>query len=146
MADFDLGQWHVVLLHFPIVLFWTALVYDLLGAARKIHVYPAGHWIVIIAALLTIPTVLAGLDRAEDFVEDPNILMHRNFALATLVFALFHGAFRFLLVTRKKKASKALLVVLSLVNVALVSITAHYGGEVAFGSNKSQEITFSSDH
>jgi uncharacterized membrane protein len=142
MADFDLGQWHVIFLHFPIVLFWTALVYDLLGAVRKVQVYPAGHWIVIIAALLTIPTVIAGLDRAEDFVEDPNILLHRNFALATLVFALFHGFFRFLLVTRKKKASKALLVFLSLINVILISITAHYGGEVAFGNGKSQEKSF----
>ena len=146
MADLDLGQLHVVFLHFPIVLFWTALVYDLLGAVRKVHVYPAGHWIVIIAALLTIPTVLAGLDRAGDFMEDPNILLHRNFALATLVFALFHGAFRFLLVNRKKKAGKALLVSLSLINVALVSITAHYGGEIAFGNEKSQEMSFSSEH
>jgi uncharacterized membrane protein len=142
MADFDLGQLHVILLHFPIVLFWTALVYDLLGAVWKVHVYPAGHWIAIIAALLTIPTVLTGLDRAEDFVEDPRILIHRNFALATLVFALFHGVFRFLLVSRKKKAPKVLLVILSLISVTLVSITAHFGGEIAFGEDRVQEKSY----
>ncbi|MBS0647741.1 MAG: hypothetical protein JSS10_00785 [Verrucomicrobia bacterium] len=142
MADFDLGQLHVILLHFPIVLFWTALVYDLLGAVWKVHVYPAGHWIVIVAALLTIPTVITGLDRAEDFVGNPYILLHRNFALATLVFALFHGAFRLLLVSRKKKVSKVLLVILSLISVTLVSITAHFGGEVAFGKGRPQEKSY----
>jgi uncharacterized membrane protein len=132
MNDQSIGQWHVVILHFPIVLFWTALIYDLLGALWKVHVYPAGHWIVIIAALITIPTVITGLERSELYQTIPHVMTHRNFALATLVFALFHGAFRLLLVTRKKKAKPYLMVFLSLVNVILVSITAYYGGLVAF--------------
>ncbi len=131
VKNMDPGQWHVVILHFPIVLFWTAFVYDLLGAVWKVHVYPAGHWIVIVAALLTIPTVLTGLDRAEDIV-NPHVMIHRNFALATMVFALLHAAFRYLLVTRKKKVSRLLLTFLSLINVILVSVTAHFGGLVAF--------------
>jgi uncharacterized membrane protein len=139
MADFDLGQWHVVILHFPIVLFWTALVYDLLGAVWKKDVYPAGHWIVIAAALLTIPTVLTGLDRSEEYLTNPYIFIHRNFALATLVFGLFHGAFRYLLINRKKRANRVLLVVLSLINVTLVSITAEYGGKIAFGKERPRE-------
>ena len=132
MADFDLGQWHVVILHFPIVLFWTALVYDLLGAVWKINVYPAAHWIVIVAALSAIPTVMTGLEASESFVGDPNVILHRNWAIATLSFALIHGAVRLVLLIRKKTVSKYLLIFLSIVTVTLISITAEYGGRVAF--------------
>ena len=129
----DIGQFHVVLLHFPIVLFWTALVYDLLGAVWKIHVYPAAHWIVIVAAVIAIPTVITGLELSEHHMGNPYVLIHRNWALATLSFGVLHAAFRLILIVRKKKVSKYLLIFLSLVTVTLISITADYGGKVAFG-------------
>ena len=128
----DFGQWHVVILHFPIVLFWTALVYDLLGAVWKINVYPAAHWIVIVAAFCAIPTVMTGLEVADSFVGDSNVLIHRNWAIATLTFAILHTLVRLFLVIRKKTVSKYLLIFLSIVTVILISITAEYGGRVAF--------------
>lgn len=131
MAEFDIGQWHVVLLHFPIVLFWTALVYDLLGAVWGIHVYPAGHWIVIVAAILAIPTVITGLALSDAFITNPYVETHEDWAIATLIYSLLHGAFRFF--SLKKHFNKYLFITLSLINVILISVTAEYGGLVAFG-------------
>lgn len=124
---------HTVLLHFPIVLFWTALVYDLLGWVWKLKTYPAGHWIVVIAAVMAIPTVITGLLAADDIPETPTILTHRNLALATLAYGFLHAVFRLTLIVKKKSFNQSLLVLFSLVNVLLISITAEYGGKVAFG-------------
>lgn len=124
---------HPVILHFPIVLLWTAFVYDLLGWIWKFRVYPAGHWILIAAALMAIPTVITGLIAADDQPPYPDIPIHRNLALATLAYSLIHAAFRFFLIYRKKSLKPFIFVLLSFFNVLLVTITAEYGGRVAFG-------------
>jgi uncharacterized membrane protein len=128
----------MVILHFPIVLFWTAFVYDLLGAVWKVHVYPAAHWILIVGAVLAIPTVFTGLEMAELRVGNPYVLIHRDWALATFSFALLHAAFRLYLIVRHRTVNKYILIFLSLITVSLVSITAEYGGRVAFGKTISK--------
>lgn len=129
----DIGDWHVIILHFPIVLFWTAFVYDLLGWVMKFKVYPAGHWIVIIATLIAIPTVLTGIEYAEAHPPNPDITIHHNWALATLSYALLHASLRLYIIVAKKSFKSLLFVCLSFINVLLVSITAEYGGAAAFG-------------
>ena len=129
----DIGEFHVVILHFPIVLFWTGLVFDLLGWIWKCKVYPTGHWIIIAAALLAIPTVLTGLEAADEFPGNSAVILHRNMALITLAVGLCQAAFRLYLVMKKKAFRSSILVLFSLINVLLVSITAEFGGVIAFG-------------
>jgi uncharacterized membrane protein len=129
----ELGELHVVILHFPIVLFWTGLVFDLLGWIWKCQVYPTGHWIIIAAALLAIPTVLTGLEAADAFPGNPAVILHRNMALITLAVGFCHAVLRLYLVLKKKTFRSSLLVFFSLINVLLVSITAEFGGVIAFG-------------
>ena len=127
MPDF-----HPVILHFPIVLFWTGLVFDLLSWVWKKQTYPAGHWIIIAAALMSIPTVITGLMAADELPPSPDIIHHRNMALITASFGLLHAAFRLYILMKNKIFRGSLLVLLSLINVGLVSLTAEYGGIVAF--------------
>ncbi|MBS0615983.1 MAG: hypothetical protein JSR58_05470 [Verrucomicrobia bacterium] len=127
MPDF-----HPVVLHFPIVLFWTGLVFDLINWVWKKQTYPAGHWIIIAAALMSIPTALTGLLAMDEVPLNADVIHHRNMALITVSFGLLHAAFRFYILLKHKIFKSILLVVLSVVNVALVSITAELGGIVAF--------------
>lgn len=133
MDNLGLGQLHVIFLHFPIVLFWVALVYDTLGAFFKVKTYPAAHWFVIIAALTAVPTVITGLIAFNSFTHNPFVYIHRNWALTTFTFAFFYTLYRFYLLLKHNPGPKYLLVFLSAVTVALISITAYFGGKVAFG-------------
>jgi len=128
-----LGQWHVIVLHFPIVLFYTGLVFDLLGEKHKIKVYPAGHWIVIMAAVLTIPTVITGLGLTSAFEKNRYFIPHRNWGFATLAFGLFNGYVRYYTLRYKKVFRPWILISLSVICTILVSITADWGGLVGFG-------------
>ncbi|MBP7074761.1 MAG: DUF2231 domain-containing protein [Rhabdochlamydiaceae bacterium] len=133
MANLDLGQFHVVVLHFPIVLFWTAFVYDILGAFFKVNSYPAAHWFLMIAAATAVPTVITGLLAFHFKADNPYVLIHRNWALITFSFAFFYALYRFYLLHKRSPGPKILLVILSGITVLLISITAEYGGKVAFG-------------
>jgi len=133
MTALDLGQYHVVILHFPIVLFWTAFVYDILGAFFKVKSYPAAHWFVIVAAATAVPTVITGLLAFHFKADNPYILIHRNWALATFIFAFIYALYRFYLLRKKKEGPKLLLVIFGAIIVILISITADFGGKVAFG-------------
>lgn len=133
MANLDLGQFHVVILHFPIVLFWTAFVYDILGAFFKIKSYPAAHWFVIIAAIAAVPTVITGLLAFQFKADNPYVLIHRNWALVTFIFGSFYALYRLYLLRKQTPGPKILLVILSGITVLLISITAEFGGKVAFG-------------
>lgn len=128
-----LGDWHVIFLHFPIALFYTGLIFDLLGGIFKIKVYPAGHWIVIFAALTTIPTVITGLDLTEEFGRNRYFDLHRNWGFATLGFGLLQGIYRAYVLKAKKATRYWVFITLSVVSCFLVTITADWGGLIVFG-------------
>jgi uncharacterized membrane protein len=129
----DLGQLHVVILHFPIVLFWVAFIYDVLGAFFKVNSYPMAHWFVIIAAATAIPTVITGLIAFQYHADNPFVHLHRNWAALTFIYAFFYALYRLKLLRKHASGPKYLLVLLSGITVALITITAEYGGKVAFG-------------
>lgn len=131
----DYTIFHAMILHFPIVLFWLGFIFDLLGLVFKFKVYPAGHWIIIGAALIAVPTALAGLEASQSFPGNPFIIIHRNWALATVTYGLMHGAFRFYALIKKKQVAPLIWTLLSIINVGLISMTAEYGGWVAFGKS-----------
>lgn len=129
-----IGDFHPMLLHFPIVLLITALVFDCLFLIGKFKDASVAHWIVIAAAALAIPTVITGLYAAEQgHAGHYNILLHRNWALVTLAYSLGHAIFRAYLLKTKKLIPAYIVVIISLINVGLVSITAEYGGTVTRG-------------
>lgn len=131
---FHTGDLHPFLIHFPIALFFVALIFDILYAFRKSDtLHSTGNWIVIIAALLTIPTVITGLYAADLGHEDnPFLLVHRNWGLATLFYSILHALLR-IYGMRKKMLPAYIFIITSLVNVSLVSITAEYGGTITRG-------------
>jgi uncharacterized membrane protein len=132
----ELGNLHPLLLHFPIVLFFIAFVFDFLFLIKAIKepFNLATHWIIIIAAILAIPTVLTGLYAVKlGHADNPYVLIHKNWALSTLIYSVGHAFFRSYVLRRRKIFSAYIFVLISLVNLSLVSITAEYGGMVTRG-------------
>lgn len=137
-GKFEIGDLHPVLLHFPIVLFFMVFVFDclfLIGKFKEPY-YNISHWIVIVAAVFAIFTVITGLYAAElGHPGHPYVLLHRNWALTTLAYSIGHAFFRGYVIKSKKIFSAWIFVLISLINVSLIGITAEYGGLVTRGKS-----------
>jgi uncharacterized membrane protein len=133
--EISLGDFHPALIHFPIVMFCLGLVFDVLYLRGKTWAYPIGHWMVIAAAVLAIPTVIAGLSAAGSHTGHAGeaLSMHKLLALTTLAFGAIHAFLRIYILRREKMMFKFLLVGASLFSVSLVGATAEYGGVVVRG-------------
>jgi len=135
-SKFEIGDLHPVLLHFPIVLFFLVFAFDCLFFIGKIKesYYSISHWIVIVAAAFSILTVITGLYAAKlGHPGNSYVLLHRNWALSTLTFSIGHAFFRGYVIKSKKIFSSWIFLLISLINVSLISITAEYGGLVTRG-------------
>jgi uncharacterized membrane protein len=130
----EIGDIHPVLLHFSIVLFFIVFVLDFLLFIGKLQepFSSVSHWIVIIAAVLALFTVITGLYAVElDHESNSYVFIHRNWALSTLAYSIVHVFFRGYVVWKKKVFSAYVFLFISLVNLTLISTTAEYGGFVA---------------
>ena len=81
------GQFHPIILHFPIVLFTAALVCDITNYFGKTEALTVGHWMIILAVITCIPTILTGLAAALPL--DPNnpvVEKHRSLGYSTGIF------------------------------------------------------------
>lgn len=137
-----LGPFHSVLLHFPIGFVTMAFLVDLYYLwRRKAEVQPVITWMLGLSVATTMLTIVLGLLRATGAEYDPQMLAaHRNFGIAvgaltvvTLVLQwlgyreaggdaprrLLRGSYRGLL----------------LVNIGLLVIAGHEGGNLTHGSN-----------
>lgn len=77
------------------------------------------------------PTVITGLILAGWSIDNAELLAHRNWALATLIYTGLHAIFRGFSLVKEK--SSPFYILLSLINLILIGITADFGGLVAFG-------------
>jgi uncharacterized membrane protein len=129
------GDFHVVILHFPIVLVTLLFVFDVLYSFGKVKTpYIVGHWLTIFAAILIIPTVWTGFVAADVIGDElPQVIIHRNFALATMIYTFFYGVYRAYRLYSEIELPSLHYIGLSLINVVLIAITADLGGIVAFG-------------
>lgn len=134
-SGLQLGDFHPVILHFPIVLFFLALLFDFIYLIRKTeYASRLGHWIVICAATVAVPTVITGLFAKElGHENNPYVDIHQNWAIATLSYSVLHASFRIYALSAKRIFSTHLFVLSSLLNVIFISITAEYGSMITRG-------------
>lgn len=135
MLTFDLGELHPAIIHFPIALIFTALVFDILVWYTKNEIFQSiASWLIVIAAIILVPTALTGF-LAEDFypANDPDVFRHQNMAIATAIFTIGYAVFRGYVLYNNRLYPLYLYLLLSLFNVGLVSITAEFGGIVVRG-------------
>lgn len=126
------GDYHVIFLHFPIVWITTAFICDFIFLfKRSPGIAKTADGLILAAAITAIPTIWTGLVLSGSEVTDSYLLYHRNWALATFVFTIFHSILRGNALY--KNHFNPNFIFLSAINLALIDITADFGGEVAFG-------------
>lgn len=135
MELFDLGEFHPAIIHFPIALIFTAFIFDILFWFKRIEFLQSiAGWVLIIAAILIIPTAITGF-LAKDFYSpnDPDVLRHQYMAIATALFTLAYAIFRGYFLFNNRRISIYIYLLLGLINIGLINTTAEFGGIVVRG-------------
>ncbi len=133
MFDF-LIPLHPKLVHFPIALILTALLFELLGRCLKKNLLSeAAVLIYFFAAALTPVVVYTGLgEEARLQLHHPLLEQHEKFALLTMWISL--GSLPVLWFLRKasEKVFRNCFLVFLVVLAFTVTLTAHYGGKMVY--------------
>jgi uncharacterized membrane protein len=136
---FDLRAWllaphaqHPVIVHFPIALFISSAVFEILAVWRKQPVFGSVAYFNLLAAALSIPfTIATGLAawqwQLEGAVLKGSLRIHLIFAIAAAVtiLLLFWGRRRLRINGRSPQIGYFTLMALGLM---LITITGHLGG------------------
>lgn len=123
---------HVVLIHFPIALFVTAVFFDLIERwTKRRTLADAAYYNLVVAAFSTLPVVVTGLLAWQFQLEGQKL---KGILLLHLVFACVSTAMIWLVwwlhfrARRAGAASPSYLLPLESLALAVVALTAHLGG------------------
>ena len=128
-------NWHPIFVHFTIALLSISALFYLAGLITKKDVfYTVGKWNLWVCALITVCTVLAGLQAAGTVDHDAQshaaMMNHRNWALGTAsVFAVLAAWSVF---KHRKAAPTAIFTVLLLLASGALAVTGYKGGELVY--------------
>ena len=123
---------HVVLIHFPIALFITAVAFDLVGhSTKRAGLRHAAYCNLLVAALSTIPVLATGILAWQSQLEGQKLkgilLMHLMLACVSTVIIWLAWWLHF----RAQRTSKALSSYrfpIELLGILVVALTGHLGG------------------
>ena len=129
-----IGRLHPLLVHFPIALVLTAGAAEIAATVTR-----AEHWRAIgvtnlrAGALMAVATVIAGLELASTSFEDvaSSLVWHRGTGVVATLAAIVTG----LVAERQTARSVHAYRVMLLVTVVLMTITAHLGASLVWGSS-----------
>jgi uncharacterized membrane protein len=123
---------HVVLIHFPIALFITAVAFDYLAQWTKNHALAAAAYFnLLLAAISTVPVVATGLAAWQWALEGQKLkgilLMHLIFGCISslLIWLVWWVHFR---ARRHSMALPSYRLTIEFLGVAMVALTGHLGG------------------
>jgi len=123
---------HVVLIHFPIALFITAVAFDLIALwTKRRGLADAAYYNLLVAAISTLPVLATGI-LAWQFQLDGQrlkgiLLLHLVLACASivLIWLVWWQHFR---ARRRAEVLPSYRLAIELLGVGLVALTAHLGG------------------
>ena len=123
---------HVVLIHFPIALFFTAVVFDLIAYWTKRRTFAgAAYYNLLAAALATIPTFVTGIIAWQMQLEGQRLkgILLLHFLLAILSSALICLVWWLHFRARQEMDEPpAYRILIETVAVLVVMVSAHLGG------------------
>ncbi len=136
----NIGKFHVIVVHFPIALVFSAVLADLLWlATRKETFARAGRYCLVLAAISALPVVITGLAAAhtQQFVGDYLYIVaaHRYLGIASFVIAALAACMRFSCRQPMKKWWLVGYCILMLALMVSIALTGHYGGMLVHGKN-----------
>ena len=148
-----LADIHPKVVHFPIALFTTYAVLEIIGILfNKEFIYKSALLILCIGVVTSFFAVLTGNQAATDFTlwnDKSNALLnsHQTYATYLLWFALFICVTRIIFVVKKQMIGsiKYLFVLFALILIFLVYQTGNYGGDLVKKFGVGTEVITPSD-
>ena len=133
-----LAELHPKVIHFPIALLITSVLFDIVGLlSRKEFYHKSSHLLLLLGVLGAFTAALTGNQAASAYAfwNDANSIVvtkHAFYANVTIWYFTFILVLRTFLVLKKKyfPALKYLIVVLSLAGCFFIFQTSEYGGEL----------------
>ncbi|MGH9493749.1 MAG: DUF2231 domain-containing protein [Candidatus Sulfotelmatobacter sp.] len=123
---------HVVLIHFPIALFISAVGFDVLARwTKRTGIADAAYFNLLVAAISTIPAMITGLLAWQFQLEGQSLkdLLRLHLLMACLstmlIWLTWWLHFR---ARREEKTSCHYLLITEMLGVAAIAITGHLGG------------------
>ncbi|HBR15235.1 MAG TPA: hypothetical protein DD723_06810 [Candidatus Omnitrophica bacterium] len=125
---------HPKVVHFPIALFTTAIVFDVLGFIfRKEDLHKTAEHIYVFAALLTPIVVRTGLWEEERLhLSHPVLDKHRMFALWTMWVSLMSLPVLWFVKKELSRYCRVMFPIFLLVVVTCVTMAGHNGGRMVY--------------
>ncbi len=125
---------HPKMVHFPIALFFTALVFDVLSLVfRKKALHQSAIYLYVFAALLTPLVVRTGIWEAERLhLNHPLLTKHSLMAQRTMWVSLMSLPVLWFLKNEFAKYFRAVFLIVLLATVGLVAYTGHLGGQMVY--------------
>ncbi len=126
---------HPMLVHFPIALFITALLLEILSLLLKNKdFHQSAIYLYVFAAILSPVVVRTGLDEAAEWhlVNHPVLNLHQRFALTTMWIAVGSLPFLYLIYLKFTKFFRVAFVITLIMLVTFVSLTAYNGGRLVY--------------
>ncbi len=135
-----LGKLHLLVLHFPVALVLTVALADVIWLRWRKPIFQlAGYFCLLLGTLACIPTMATGLmliDTLKFTPEEASLAeTHETLGIMTVMVVVLAAVVR---AWRKNKLSGMWACAYGLLiagSVALVGVTAHYGGLLAFGKD-----------
>jgi len=123
---------HVVLIHFPIALFITAVLFDLVAAwSKRRGMADAAYYNLLISAISTVPVIATGIIAWQFQLEGQKLkgilLLHLVLACASSVL-IWLVWWVHLLARRRAEVLPNYRLALEILGVGIVALTGHLGG------------------
>ena len=133
MADIDLHI-HPMVVHFPIALFMSALVLEILSLIlKKDSLHQTAKHLYVLAAIVTPLVVKTGLWEADELhIHHPVLALHRKFALLTMWIALVSLPALWLFQKKIANYFRLVFLIFLVVIVSSLSIAAYNGGRLVY--------------
>jgi uncharacterized membrane protein len=123
---------HVVLIHFPIALFMTAVVFDLIAQwTKRQGIADAAYYNLLVAAISTFPVLATGILAWQFQLEGQRLkgilLLHLVLACVSsvMIWLVWWLHFR---ARRQSRALPSYRLALELLGVGIIALTGHLGG------------------
>jgi uncharacterized membrane protein len=128
----NLGKMHLQILHFPIALAMMAVAADLLWLITRRGLFKgSGTFLIVAAAIMSIPTVIAGDNLMDSFFGEnvPKVgQWHATLGIVTMSVLILAAAIRLIFINRQTKWWPWVHGVLIVSAAGLAGLTAHLGG------------------
>jgi uncharacterized membrane protein len=122
---------HVVLIHFPIALFISAVAFDLISQwTKREGLADAAYYNLVVAALSTLPVLATGIFAWQFQLEGQKLkgilLLHLILACVSsvMIWTVWWLHFR----ARRLEASSSVRLALEFLGVGIIALTGHLGG------------------